>query len=73
MWHAFRYCYLAALGDFTYLGYFSGLNSARTVSANNNELAYIGWALLVACCIVSTIIMLNLLVAIISDRFVEVV
>ena len=24
LWHAFRYCYLAALGDFTYSGYFSG-------------------------------------------------
>lgn len=71
LWRAFRYSFLAALGDFTYRPYFSGIENG--VNANDNELAYIGWCMLTVCCIVSSIIMLNLLVAIISDRFVAVV
>jgi len=70
LWHAFRYCYLAALGDFTYKPYFSG--KLGKIDAANNKLAYIGWGLLTLTCIISTVVMLNLLVAIISDRFLDV-
>lgn len=70
LWRAFRYSFLAALGDFTYKRYFSGIENE--IDAENNKLAYLGWALLTVCVMVSSIVMLNLLVAIISDRFAEV-
>ena len=39
LWHAFRYCYLAALGDFTYKPYFSGstIVSGRLIQAKNRN------------------------------------
>ena len=39
------------------------------VDAANNNLARLGWAFLIVCSIVTTIVMLNLLIAIISGRF----
>lgn len=78
IWIAFRYSFLTALGDFTYWGYFSGKlqvkdpdtgDVIRTVYAKDNKLAALGWVFLTTCCIVTTIVMLNLLVAIISGKF----
>lgn len=72
-WHAFRYSYLTALGEFSYTPMFHGeMYNAKlniTVKAEDNELKYIGWALLLGCCVLTSIVMLNLLIAIISGRF----
>jgi len=70
-WNAFRYSYLTALGDFNYSPWFYGsLNTGGTiVEAGDNDLRVIGWGLLLACTIVTNIVMLNLLIAIISGRF----
>ena len=77
IWVAFRYSFLTALGDFNYTPYFSGkkLKSVAPpgkdyyIYANDNPLSWLGWIFLTTCCIITTIVMLNLLVAIISGKF----
>ena len=72
-WNAFRYSYLTALGEFSYTPMFYGSafnpKVGDMVHAETNNLKYIGWALLLSCTVLTSIVMLNLLIAIISGRF----
>lgn len=69
--HAFRYSYLTALGDFQYKPFFDGSAevNGKMVHYYDNPLRLIGWTCIILDTLGTCIVLLNLLIAIISGRF----
>lgn len=60
---AIQYSFFTALGEYSYYPQFED---------SRNSMRWLGMGLFMLCCVLTTVVMLNLLIAIISDKYNEV-